>query len=89
MAEENQHDGCICHGNWREIVAECEHLIGKRFVFDKDGEEYLFFGVVYGDDDYYYGMCRKGNVLLLSCAGSMAGYGFTLAPGTREAGREH
>lgn len=90
MAEQDVHDdGCICHGNWRKIIRDCEHLIGKRFV-GHNGDEYLFFGVVHGDDDYYYGMHRKGELMLLSCVGSIEGYGFALAPGMEQGEvREH
>ena len=67
---------CICQGNWRSIVKETEHLIGKRFR-DNRGDVYTFFGLVHGDDDYYYGM--NGNRLaLLSCVGSIEGHGFEL-----------
>jgi len=69
--------GCICHGNWRAIIKECEGLIGKRFHSD-DGDDYTFFGVVHGDDDYYYGMAGKPGLRLLSCVGSIKGHGFTL-----------
>lgn len=65
---------CICRGNWRLIVSEVEHLIGKRFR-ERDNE-YIFFGVVYGGDDYYYGMWRDGEMRLLSCVGSIEQHGF-------------
>lgn len=73
--------GCICRGNWREIVRECEPLIGRRFL-SHDGKEYYFFGVVHGDDDYYYGMNSQAGegLMLLSCVGSLEGHGYTLAP---------
>jgi hypothetical protein len=71
-------NGCICEGNWRSIIDEYSGAIGKRFTdINGKGEEYRFFGIVYGDDDYYYGMsdgdCR---VLLVSCAGSLEMMGF-------------
>jgi hypothetical protein len=72
---------CICKGNWRAIVRESEHLIGKRFHCDRDGNDYTFFGLVHGDDDYYYGMCSAGRpVVLASCVGDLQGNGFTLIP---------
>lgn len=75
------HDaGCICRGNWRDIVKQYEPLIDKRFV-DRNGEVYRFFGVVHGVSDYYYGLSSKqGGVRLLSCVGSLEGHGFTEAP---------
>lgn len=70
---------CICQGNWRAIMKESRPLIGQRFR-DSHGNEWHFFGVVDGEDDYYYGMSsRPGHrVLLLSCVGDLAGHRFTL-----------
>ena len=71
-------DGCICKGNWRQIVKECTPLIGGSYRA-KDGTKYVLFGIVHGDDDYYYGMASdEGRNMLLSCVGSIEGYGFTL-----------
>lgn len=68
---------CICKGNWRNIVKDCEHLIGETYMYK--GTEYILFGLVHGDDDYYYGMSStEGRNMLLSCVGSIEGYGFTL-----------
>ena len=68
---------CICKGNWRDIVNETEHLLDKRFR-DRKGDEYTFFGIVHGSDDYYYGMWRREDheMRLLSCVGSIEGHGF-------------
>lgn len=77
------HDaGCICHGNWRDIIAESESLFERRFV-NSAGVPYLFLGVLHGADDYYYLMSPIGNPAgikhsLLSCVGSIEGYGFVL-----------
>ena len=68
---------CICKGTWRKIVAEYEPLIGKTFV-DHRGNEFVFFGLVHSDDDYYYGMHGKAGLQLLSCVGSIEGHEFTL-----------
>ena len=69
---------CICEGNFRLIVEETHHLLGKKFR-DKDGKVFTFFGVVYGDDDLYYGMVDIDNkCLLLSCVGSFETFGYTL-----------
>lgn len=68
---------CICRGNWRSIVKRAEPLIGRHYR-GPDGKKYTFFGVVHGNDDFYYGMSRKGSKLqLLSCVGSIESYGFT------------
>jgi len=71
---------CICRGNWRDIIKEYGPLIGKKFVYEGDGEYYTFFGVVHGDDDYYYGMMghMSERPMLLSCVGSLKTFGFKL-----------
>ena len=78
MSSPNQDESkCICKGNWRSIVNETEHLLDKLFR-DSKGDEYRFFGIVHGSDDYYYGMYRKGSgkIMLLSCVGSIEGHGY-------------
>lgn len=80
--EAGKDDGCICRGNWREIVREYRHLYDKKFV--RDGKEYVFAGVVDASDDYYYLMVgTDGKIILGSCVGALekeVGHGFTLAP---------
>ena len=73
----NEDKDCICKGNWRLIVAECEHLLDQRFV-DERGDEFIFYGIVHGSDDYYYGMAGVSGHRLLSCVGSLETYGFQL-----------
>lgn len=68
---------CICKGNWREIVKECEPLIDQKYI-DSNGDQYAFFGVVHGGDDFYYGMFGGGKLKLLSCVGSIEGHGYKL-----------
>ena len=84
---EREDEACICKGNWRQIVKECEGLIGKRFG-NKQGEEFTFFGIVHGDDDYYYGMSGKSGLRLLSCVGDIAGHGFEPLADATSAGEE-
>ncbi len=73
---------CICKGNWRLLVQECQDLFGKKFL-DEKGDEYIFYGLVWAEDDLYYGMYREGNCRLLSCVGSLETWGFRLkAPET-------
>ena len=71
--------GCICRGNWRAIVKENEPLLGKKFVFEGTGDYYIFYGLVHGDDDYYYGVISIDGrqTMLLSCVGSLETHGFT------------
>ena len=71
-----QESECICKGNWRLLVGEERERFGKKFR-DEKGGEWTFYGLVHADDDYYYGMYRKGEAQLLSCVGSIEGYGFT------------
>jgi len=74
-----QNTGCICKGNWRKIVAESEPFLNKNFI-DRKGNEFIFFGVVHGNDDYYYGMWPVGDYkpVLLSCVGSIECHGYVL-----------
>lgn len=62
---------------WNAIIEETEHLIGSTFCNDH-GDNYVFFGVVYGGDDYYYGMWNNTtkDIKLLSCVGSLLGHGY-------------
>ena len=78
---------CICKGTWRAIVKAAEPLIGKEFR-NTAGNTYRFFGVVHGEDDYYYGMADKNSVRLLSCVGSIEDHGYKLCSSqTKEAGQ--
>jgi hypothetical protein len=52
-------NGCICKGNWRAIVNECRPLLGKMFT-SHDGKDFRFFGIVDGEDDYYYSIEGHG-----------------------------
>ena len=70
-------ESCICQGNWYSLVKEYEPLFNKRFV-NNFGKKWRFYGLVWGGDDFYYGMYRKNKVLLLSCVGSLKGHGFEL-----------
>ena len=76
--------GCICKGNWREIVKECEPLFGKSYK-DRRGKIYQLFGVVHADDDYYYGLMDKsGRLVLATCVGSLETNGFTRVDGEQK-----
>ena len=69
---------CICEGNWRTLVRESDMLLDETFI-SMNGKSYTFFGIVHGKDDYYYGMVDQEThkISLLSCVGSLSGYGFT------------
>lgn len=68
---------CICKGNWRKLVSECEPLFGKMYK-GYDDQIYSFFGLVHAYDDYYYGMynVKDKSIQLLSCVGSIEGFLF-------------
>ena len=55
-----------------------EDLIGQWWR--KDGYEYKLLGILYGDDDWYWVMCRGGRLnkhtQLLSCVGSIEVFGY-------------
>jgi hypothetical protein len=69
---------CVCHGNWRLIVKETQHLLGDEFECETGPHRgrWWFYGIVYGDDDFYYGMTRNGRHVLLTCVGSLESAGF-------------
>lgn len=69
---------CICEGNLRLLVKETEGQIGKYFT--NKGIEYKFFGLVIGDDDYYYGMwdIKNQKLMLLSCVGNLDTHEFDM-----------
>jgi len=45
--------GCICEGNWRDIIKETETLIGKWFK-DENGCSWRLQGILWAEDDFYY-----------------------------------
>jgi len=55
-----------------------EHLIGQWWRHD--GFEYRLNGILYGDDDWYWVMCRAGaynkHTQLLSCALNIENFGY-------------
>lgn len=76
-------EGCICNGNWRAIVKEYAPHIGK--TYKRGDKTYRFFGLVHGDDDYYYGLVEVGGkVLLSSCVGSLEMNGLESAQSDKE-----
>lgn len=72
-------NNCICKGNWRLIVKESEPLLDKIYICSM-GWEWIFFGIIHGSDDYYYGMWSKELQKLrqLSCVGSIDSHGYKL-----------
>lgn len=77
METENR---CICEGNWRNIINETQDLFDRKYL-NRQGKECVFVGVVWGSDDFYYGMweIETGKCALLSCVGSIEeGHGYTL-----------
>jgi hypothetical protein len=74
-----ENNECICEGNWRNIIKDCEHLIREIFI-DENDDAFRLIGVLHGHDDYYYAMIEleTGQLQLYSCVLNLHGYGFTL-----------
>lgn len=70
---------CVCEGNWRALVDEYEGQIGSCWT-DEKGNSHIFFGLVHGGDDYYYGMWQidSSECRLLSCVGSPESHGYRI-----------
>lgn len=66
--------------NWKLLTDEYYELIGRVYREDRSGEDFRFFGLVYGSDDLYYGMhgIDGAGMRLLSCVGNIEAFGFTL-----------
>lgn len=58
--------------NWIKLVEKYEQDIGKLYR-SEDGEIYKFFGLVHGDDDFYYGLMevKTGKPFLVSCVAAL------------------
>jgi predicted RNA-binding Zn-ribbon protein involved in translation (DUF1610 family) len=73
---------CICHGNWRAIIKETGPLLGDEYEYtgkyppEDVGRGWHLYGIVYAEDDFYYGMTRNGVQRLLTCVGSIEDQGF-------------
>jgi len=64
--------------NWKVIVDEYNDRIGSS-VYDDDGNVYTFFGLVHGEDDFYYGLISKSSdryLRLISCVFPLESAGF-------------
>ena len=61
---------------WVKLIEECEDILDCRFVDEHSGEEFRFFGLVHGSDDYYYGMSGKTGLRLLSCVVNLETHGY-------------
>jgi hypothetical protein len=65
--------------NWRRLLKECGHLLGKYYANYKE-EDCKFSGIMYGEDDYYYvfwNRVRK-EYELTSCVVTLEQAGYTL-----------
>ena len=49
---------CVCEGNWRNIIEDTDHLIGKIY-YDSNNVGWRFIGVLWAADDYYYTFRQK------------------------------
>ena len=66
---------CICKGNLQKIIERYEPLLDTYWKCSK-GKIWKFYGIVIASDDYYYAMYSEGQTDLLSCVGSIEGFGF-------------
>ena len=59
--------------NWTEIFEKYDHLVGRDFKEKDTGTTYNFFGIVWGKDDFYYGLYNNNGLglYLLSCVGPL------------------
>ena len=60
--------------NWANLIKEYDSLIGNTYI--NDGKEYIFLGLLHGQDDYYFVMWRERTVRLLTCVGVPEKMGF-------------
>ena len=44
---------CVCCGNWRAIIKENDSMLNKKYT-DKSGVLFVFVGVLWAEDDFYY-----------------------------------
>jgi hypothetical protein len=69
--------GCICEGNWRQLVSEYNELIGQYYIKPGTNLKYRFEGLVWGDDDFYFLLCDEmNNCIMLSCVSNIEMYGW-------------
>jgi hypothetical protein len=69
----------VKNGNWTRLIKEHDSAIGNTYI-DEGGKEYIFIGLLHGQDDYYYVMWSEGNVRLLTCVGELGQMGFKPSP---------
>lgn len=70
---------CVCGESWRLLVSEYEDKISNRYIDTETKKEYTFFGIVWSDDDYYFGMIENGGkLMLLSCVLDIEGHRYEL-----------
>lgn len=66
---------------WNKLIEESEPHLNKRVLWA--GKEYIFYGLVHGEHDYYYGLIRTvngeiTNHQLLSCVGNFESHEVTI-----------
>lgn len=70
---------CICTGNWRNIIKEVEPLMGKTFIDVRNGNLWVFQGVLWVEDDFYYVFINdNGHHKYITCCASFEQSGMKL-----------
>ena len=62
---------CDCEPNWQHLVKEYDEYIGRCFIDKRTGQKYTFDGILHGDDDYYFVLRNKGDLVYLSCVADL------------------
>lgn len=72
---------CVCEGNWRLLHEKYCYLFGRKCY--KDGKEFVFIGLMSGEDDYYFAVysAETGKTEFLSCVGCITeSWGYLFEP---------
>ena len=71
---------CIWKGNWKSLIEKYEPLFDRYFLSEYDLKTYLFYGIVWASDDFYFAMMNKDTkeTKLLTCVGRLADMGYQI-----------
>lgn len=66
---------CICKGNWISLNRKYRQHFGKKCI-DSNGKEWVFVGLMIGEEDYHYVVWSKEETQFLSCVGRLGAGGW-------------